>query len=255
MTATKKAVIPTYNSDSTITYVISLLNSSNTPVSGLTITDNLGAYTFNTLTLIPLDYVEGSVKYYTNGVLQAAPAATVLPELTFTDISIPANGNTVLVYQAKINESAPLTTGSTVTNTATVTGNAITGPITAAETITTDDAASLSINKTLSPTTITENGQITYTFIIQNFGNTAATAEDSLSISDVFTPALTNISVTYNSAPWTETGNYTYDTTTGSFETVTGKITVPAASYTQDPATGAWSVTPGVTTLTVTGTI
>ena len=140
VTATKKAVIPTYNSDSTITYVISLLNSSNTPVSGLTITDNLGAYTFNTLTLIPLDYVEGSVKYYTNGVLQAAPAATVLPELTFTDISIPANGNTVLVYQAKINESAPLTTGSTVTNTATVTGNAITGPITAAETITTDDA-------------------------------------------------------------------------------------------------------------------
>ena len=95
---------------------------------------------------------------------------TVLPELTFSDISIPANGNTVLVYQAKINESAPLTTGSTVTNTATVTGNAITGPITAAETITTDDAASLSINKTLSPTTITENGQITYTFIIQNFG-------------------------------------------------------------------------------------
>ena len=255
VTATKKAVIPTYNSDSTITYVISLLNSSNTPVSGLTITDNLGAYTFNTLTLIPLDYVEGSVKYYTNGVLQAAPAATVLPELTFTDISIPANGSTVLVYQAKINESAPLTTGSTVTNTATVTGNAITGPITAAETITTDDAASLSINKTLSPTTITENGQITYTFIIQNFGNTAATAEDSLSISDVFTPALTNISVTYNSAPWTETGNYTYDTTTGSFETVTGKITVPAASYTQDPATGAWSVTPGITTLTVTGTI
>ena len=74
-------------------------------------------------------------------------------------------------------------------------------------------------------------------------------------ISDVFTPALTNISVTYNSAPWTETGNYTYDTTTGSFETVIGKITVPAASYTQDPATGAWSVTPGVTTLTVTGTI
>lgn len=255
VTATKTAVIPTYNSDSTITYVISLLNSSNTAVSGLTITDNLGVYTFNTLTLIPLDYVEGSVKYYINGVLQAEPAVAVLPELTFADISIPANGNTVIVYQAEINEFAPLTTGAAVTNTATVTGNAITGPITADETITTDDATSLSINKTLSPTTITENGRITYTFIIQNFGNTAAAAEDLLSISDVFTPALTNISVTYNGALWTETGNYTYDTTTGSFETVTGKITVPAASYTQDPATGAWSVTPGVTTITVTGTI
>lgn len=255
VTASKTAVIPTYNSDSTITYAISLLNSSSSAVSGLTVTDNLGAYTFNTLTLTPLDYVEGSVKYYINGVLQAAPVVTILPNLTFADIQIPANGNTIIVYQAKINEFAPLTTGSTVTNTATVNGTAITGPITADETISTDDATSLSINKTLSPTTITENGQITYTFIIQNFGNAAAAAEDQLSISDVFTPALTNISVTYNSAPWTETGNYTYDAATGSFETVAGQITVPAATYTQDPATGAISVTPGVTTLTVTGTI
>ena len=68
-------------------------------------------------------------------------------------------------------------------------------------------------------------------------------------------PALNNISVTYNSAPWAETGNYTYDATTGSFETVAGKITVPAATYTQDPATGAWSIAPGTTTITITGRI
>lgn len=253
--ATKTAVIPTYNSDSTITYVISLLNSSQTAVSGLTITDNLGAYAFNTLTLTPLDYIEGSVKYYINGVLQAEPATTIAPGLTFANISIPAGGNASIVYQTKINEFAPLTIDSAITNTATIDGETITGPITATETISVEDATALSINKTLSPTTITENGQLTYTFIIQNFGNTAATAEDMLSISDIFNPALTGIRVTYNSAPWTETGNYTYDATTGSFETVAGKITVPAASYTQDPATGAWSVTPGVTTITVTGTI
>ena len=34
-----------------------------------------------------------------------------------------------------------------------------------------------------------------------------------------------------------------------------GRITVPAAAYTQDPATGNWIVTPGTGTLTVTGTI
>lgn len=255
VTATKTAVVSTYNTDSTITYVITLLNSSQTAISGLTITDNLGAYPFNTLTLTPLDYIEGSAKYYINGALQAEPAVTVVPELTFSNISIPAGGNTTIVYQTKINEFAPLTVDSTITNTATVNGETITGPIKAVETISIEDATSLSINKTLSPTTITENGQVTYTFIIQNFGNTAATAEDLLSISDIFNPALTGIRVTYNSAPWSETGNYTYDTTTGSFETVAGRITVPAASYTQDPATGAWSVTPGVTTITVTGTI
>lgn len=253
--ATKTAVIPTYNADSTITYVISLLNSSKADITGLTVTDNLGAYPFDTLTLTPLEYVEGSVKYYIDGVLQADPAVVTVPELIFSEISIPAEGNTTIVYQAAVNEFAPLTIDSTITNTVTIDGETIATPVKAIETITTEDATSLSINKTLSPTTITENGQVTYTFIIQNFGNTAATEEDRLSISDIFNPVLNNIRVTYNSEPWAETGNYTYDTTTGSFETVAGKITVPAASYVQDPVTGAWSVTPGVTTITVTGTI
>ncbi|MBU5479505.1 hypothetical protein KQI69_09850 [Eubacterium sp. MSJ-13] len=253
--ATKTAVIPAYNADSTITYVISLLNSSKADITGLTVTDNLGAYPFDTLTLTPLEYIEGSVKYYIEGVLQADPAVVTVPELIFSEISIPAEGNTTIVYQAAVNEFAPLTIDSTITNTVTIDGETIATPVKAIETITTEDATSLSINKTLSPTTITENGQVTYTFIIQNFGNTAATEEDRLSISDIFNPVLNNIRVTYNSEPWAETGNYTYDTTTGSFETVAGKITVPAASYIQDPVTGAWSVTPGVTTITVTGTI
>ena len=32
-------------------------------------------------------------------------------------------------------------------------------------------------------------------------------------------------------------------------------VTVPAATYTQDAATGLWTVTPGVAVLTVTGNI
>lgn len=54
---------------------------------------------------------------------------------------------------------------------------------------------------------------------------------------------------------WRETTNYTYDETTGLFATLAGEITVPAASYTQDPVTGAWLVNPGVSTLVITGTI
>ena len=42
---------------------------------------------------------------------------------------------------------------------------------------------------------------------------------------------------------------------TGLFATVEGQILVPAATYTQDPTTGAYSVSPGIATLVVTGTI
>ena len=46
-----------------------------------------------------------------------------------------------------------------------------------------------------------------------------------------------------------------YYETTGEFATVPGQITIPAAVYTQDPVTGEWSVEPGVSVLTVTGTV
>ena len=49
--------------------------------------------------------------------------------------------------------------------------------------------------------------------------------------------------------------NYTYNEATGLFATLAGQITVPAATYTQDPTPGAYSVTPGISTLVVTGTI
>lgn len=49
--------------------------------------------------------------------------------------------------------------------------------------------------------------------------------------------------------------NYTYSEVTGEFATIPSQITVPAATYTQDPVTGEWIVEPGVGVLTVTGTV
>ena len=54
---------------------------------------------------------------------------------------------------------------------------------------------------------------------------------------------------------WTEGVEYNYNEATGLFSTVPTHITVPAATYTQDPVTGAYSITPGIATLVVTGTI
>ena len=69
LTAAKTAVVPTYDPDGRVTYVISLVNSGATPLTGLTVTDDLGGYTFNGATVYPLSYTAGSVRYYQNGVL------------------------------------------------------------------------------------------------------------------------------------------------------------------------------------------
>lgn len=254
LTATKTALVPTYTSGDNVTYVISIVNSGTTDYTGLTVTDNLGAYTYNTSTVYPLTYTPDSIRYYINGALQATPTIGATRPLTLTGISVPAGGNTTIVYETTANNFAPPAAASTITNTVTITGTGLTEPVTATETVTVLAAPMLNISKSLSPTTINGNGQITYTFIIQNMGNTAAAATDNATIIDTFTPALSNITVTYNGDTMPVTTFYTYDETTGLFQTVPGQITVPAATFTQS-TTGEYTVIPGIATVTVTGTI
>ena len=255
LSATKTAVGNTYGpQDNRVTYIISIINSGTTEFSNITVTDNLGSYTAGAVTVVPLTYRTGTVRYYINGVLQNTPAVTPESPLTISGISIPAGGNATIVYEADINQYAPLATGSTIENTVTITSPGIT-PITASETIAVETEPVLSITKTISPVPVTENGTLTYTFLIQNTGNTAATAEDLAAITDTFNPILNNLTVTFNGDTWAETTNYTYDPATGLFSTVAGQITVPAAAYTQDAATGVWSVIPGTSTLVITGTL
>ena len=254
LSATKTAVIDTYSRDSQITYVIQIVNSGSTAFSGITLNDNLGAYTFDASTLVPLNYVDGSVRYYVNGVLQAVPTVSTDAGLSISGISVPAGGNATIIYVVETNQYAPFGAADSITNTAVLSGNGF-SDITVSETVTPVSEAVLSITKTLSPTTVTENGRLTYTFTIQNAGNAAVTAADNVTITDTFDPVLTDIVVTFNGTAWTENTNYTYSETSGEFASVDGQITVPAATYSQDPITGAWSIEPGVSVLTITGTI
>mgnify|MGYP004461804333 FL=1 len=255
LSAAKTAVTDTYRAGGRITYIVSIVNTGDNDFTDLTVTDNLGAYTYNNTMLTPLDYVEGSIKYYMDGVLQAAPVITSTSPLTITGISVPANGNTILVYETNTNEFAPLDNASVITNTAAITGANLPAPITAVDTVEPENNAFLTISKSLTPSTVTENGQLTYTFVIQNSGNTEAGAVDNVVLTDTFLPVLKDITVTFNDVTWVEGTNYTYNATTGLFTTIGGQITVPAATYTRDATTGALIVNPGVSTLTVTGTI
>lgn len=251
---TKNAVYADYGANDDVTYIISITNSGATAFSGITVTDNLGAYAFGSSELVPLDYVDNSAVYYQNGVLQTAPTVTSVKPLIFSGISVPACGNAMIIYEAKTNSYAPLDAQGTITNTATLTATGITSPITAEETISASAKPELTITKSLNPVNVTENSEITYTFTIQNTGNTAADALDNIVITDVFTPALSNLSVTINGAAAAASA-YTYSEATGEFETTAGVVSVPAATITQDSTTGIQTVTPGVTVLTVTGTI
>ena len=254
LAVTKTAVTDGYTAQDNSTYIITLINSGTIPLTNLSLTDDLGAYTFVEGPVYPLSYTENSLRYYVNGTLQPAPAVTAGPPLAVSGISVPAGGNATLVYETSVTAFAPLASASTITNTVTVTGGGLSSPLTAQETITAENAAQLTISKAICPAVVAENGQLTYTFVIENAGNTEAAADDAAVLSDIFDPILDPISVSYNGIAWTEGTQYTYDTTTGAFATLPGQITVPAATYTQN-TDGTWTTTPGTAVLTVTGTV
>lgn len=254
LSAAKTAVREEYGQNDRVTYIVSIVNSGTAALSGISVTDNLGAYTVGAQQVTPLTYSAGTIRYYSDGVLQNAPAVTAGPPLVISNLTVPAGGNVLLIYEAQVNQFAPLGANAAITNQAVVSGTGVT-PVTVTETVTAESEPILSITKSVSPVPVTENGTLTYTFLIQNTGNAAADAAAAAVITDTFNPVLTNLSVTFNGAAWSEGTNYTYSEMTGIFTTVSGQVTVPAATYTQDPATGVFSINPGVSTLIISGTV
>ena len=255
LTATKTSVEGTYTPGTLVTYVVTLRNTGNAALTGLTVTDDLGGYDFNGTTVYPLTYEAGSVAMFINGVPQAAPTVAAGPPLVFSNITVPAGGDVAIVYQARANAYADPAVGGTIDNTVTVTGDGLSAPITATETVVAEAAPMLTISKSITPAQVVDNDQVTYTFVIQNSGNEAVVATDNAAITDTFNPILTALTVTFDGVAWTQGVQYNYSEATGVFATVPGQILVPAATYTQDPVTGIYTATPGIATLVVTGTI
>lgn len=254
LSATKTAVNTAYRPGDTVTYAVNLINSGAATVTGLTLTDDLGAYqTTAGATYVPLTYTDGTLRYFINGVLQATPTVTAGDTLTVSGISVPGGGNATLLYDALVNDYADPTGTGSITNTATVAGAGIT-TLTVAEAVPAASGARLSITKSISPVPVVENGILTYTFLIENTGNVAVDSTGNVTVTDTFLPVLSALTVTLDGTPLALTTDYTYDEATGSFATVPGKITVPAATFTQSE-NGVWSVTPGTATLTVSGTV
>ena len=57
LTLSKTALLDTYTAEDTVTYVVTLINSGTTPLTGLTLTDDLGEFLYGTTPLYPLAFV------------------------------------------------------------------------------------------------------------------------------------------------------------------------------------------------------
>jgi len=247
---TKTALGDTYFSGDTKAYVVTLTNTSQSTLTNVTVTDTLGSFVSGEETYYPLTFT-GPILLFING----EPSGSITPSETSPDItyvipSIPAGGNVTVVYDTLVNSFAPLATGSVITNVATASGGGIITPISASASITARGEALLSVTKAVTPTSVTD-GNLTYTITIENSGNTVA---DTVTLTDVFDPILSNISVTLNGAPLTSPGGYTYDQSSGLFTIPSGVISVPAATYVTGP-TGELEVVPGVAVVTVSGMV
>lgn len=252
LSLSKTALSDVYVPGGNVTYVVGLINDSDADLTDVVLTDDLGRYTDDTGEYVPLFYVEGSLRVFSDGrpVTDGIPTVEAGERLTVSGITVPAAGNLMLIYETRVTPFAPAGTGGEIINTA----EAFSGTATAAASasVTRAEAPALSIFKAVSPDEVPVGGRVTYTVELTN--EAPIPADTALSVEDMFDPVLTDMDVRLDGAPLTAGTGYTYDEVGGLFATVPGVVSVPSAVVTRLPD-GAYSVTPGRTVLTVEGTI
>lgn len=250
LTVRKRTLESAYRSNSELTYALSLVNNGTTALTDLIVSDDLGAYTIaGPVTVLPLTYT-GSPALYINGLISEQLTAQARESgVVFRIPAIPALGNALLLFKARVNEFALLSTGAALTNDAAVTAAELTSPVYVSCTIPVDDYAEVRLIKQLLPDPATEGEPLSMTFAIQNYGNLAA---DNVRLIDRISPALSELSVTVDGAASTD-----FDDANGVFVCPSlgssAVFTVPPAAFSQDAATGAVRILPGVLLITASG--
>lgn len=254
LTVTKSALETAYRNGEDLTYVITMINGSDATLTNVKITDDLGTYDVaQGVSVTPLTY-DGPAQLLLDGVFsQMLTPAINADSVVFTIPQIAAGTTATILYKATPNDYAPMIEDSVITNTASYQPAGAGAPITAQHELPVDAYADVTIEKEMTPNPITDGGTLTNTFTITNTGNVEAT---DLVLSDTFQTPLTDLTVSIDgTAVPASDYSFTGNTLILPVDGATTEITVPAAAYTQDPATGVVTFVPGVVTVVVTGTI
>ncbi len=251
----KTSLSQTYRNGQEITYIISLQNESSGNIT-ITVSDDLGTYTFNCDDYTPLTFT-GTARLFINGIYHSALNPTEDDhELIFSNIVIPANGNALILYSARINQFADCSEASEITNTATAficCDCPCAQSVSDSNTISAESFAEIRLIKSGCPNTVVCGEELSYLIDIYNYGNLPAT---DVILTDTFTPPLSDITVSADGIIIPES-DYSYINGTLTIPNQSGEteLTVPAATFTHNPVTGIVEVTPGRLQIVIKGTI
>lgn len=242
-----------YRAGEEITYSLSFENDGPGALNGITVTDDLGSYTAGGVTVTPLTYLPPALLLIDG--ISAGNITPVVGEegITFTVPALAAGSRAQILYRAYVNGNAPLEIGASITNTAQVSAAGLGAPVSDSNTITADEYAAVTITKSMTPGAQGGAQTLTYTFVINNYGNAPA---ENIVLSDAFDPAPESITLQLNGVTQPAT-DYTYvdGVLTYPAENASLMLSLPAATITQDPATGEVSVVPSSLTVTVVGVL
>lgn len=250
---TKTALDASYRAGENITYIVNIKNNGATTET-IPFVDDLGTYVLNGNSYTPLTY-ENNARLFINGVeSQAFNVVMGANNVTFNLDSLPSGANAQIIYEVSVNEYAPAECGSQITNTITSECECICGGFASAtETITADCYADIRIYKSVCPNPIICGEGLTYTFDIYNYGNIDAT---DVILTDTFTPPLTDISVSVDGNVLAVTDySYVNGVLTLPAEGSEYSLSIPAATFVQDPQTGLYTTAPGHVQIIVSGNI
>jgi uncharacterized repeat protein (TIGR01451 family) len=255
VTFTKTAVGSNYNGNGIVTYILSAVNTSASPINNITVRDDLGTFVIGETTEVtPLEFISPAVLLLNgrNASGELTTDTSVAGEVTFTFPTLGAGSAANIIYNARVTEFAPLEEGSVIVNTATLESDSdcADGSVTASVTV--SSSADVTVTKQMSPNPVVCGDTITYTIRVYNYGNIPA---EDLVLTDTFIPAPTDITVTQDGVLLPATGYNYVDGTLTIPPTGASPLTLPAATFSRDAETGEVIVTPGMIEFVITGTI
>ena len=252
---TKNTLGNTYTENSTLTYIITVTNTSSSAINDITVSDNLGSFDFGAQELTPLTYTPPALLLINgqDSSAQLTVDASSASDVIFSFPTLASGATANIIYKVTINEFAPLEVGSFITNTATLESSSDCADATASATVNVSEGANVSVFKQMCPNPVVCGDIVTYTIRIFNYGNIAA---ENVELTDSFNPAPTNITVVRNGVVLAAT-EYDYQNGTLSVPAPNdpNTITVPPATFSRDVTTGEVTVTPGMVEYVITGTI